>query len=268
MASEIAFPESGVVKMGYGFSPPTSRKEEYTQPPNKLMDVFFEWLENEPEENLQWDEKKREESYRRTIRLIQENNLKPTSTEANSLLAVHRVKTIKDRLAGLFLSACYNLSDEDLIVFDVADEERIDFIGYKCKSTLINNEETGNDFGIYSSGPVINNGATGNHFCWGSSCIAINTCKAGKLPDRTSSGIIITLTEPKDCNPPLKYKLIGPSNLERIPKLKEYLDNLKSVTESIKYPESAKLFAEQFGHKGERIKENIYKILKDGGIEI
>jgi hypothetical protein len=117
------------------------------------------------------------------------------------------------RYAGMWLSAAYNRSSENLIVHDLKlPENKIPYaLGYRLNEdrVLVNNGNAGNDMGLNASGVVINNGNVrdwiGDNTSgvvinnsnarfgmgWNAPGVVINNGDAGNLMGYAASGVVI-----------------------------------------------------------------------------
>jgi len=247
-----------------GFEQPEGSRQNYTKPSPELQEAFYRWID----ELLSYEDFVLTEQEKRAQELLRPLEEIPYR-EANALLTGFKPKIRSERKAGLFISACYTHSPEDAIVFDL-DAPEIDFIGYGFgkNRVLINKGKTGDWFAQQSSGTIINNGAVWHSSWQSSSGIFINNgltgwgFGSGSL-GYSNSGILIDLKNTKAlCLPNYTtYK-----ECDRIPEIKEYLEELGEITKSIKDEESAKKFLERYGKKPEEtIRCDIDYILKRGG---
>ena len=264
-----------------GFEHPEGSRKEYVRPRRELQEAFDEWLGG-------LCEILSEEEYGKACKLVKSLG-EISYREANSLLFDFEPKTYIEKEAGLFISACYNQSPEQVIVFDmetpeiwgighmlgknkvlVNNENAYGWFGWNSSGVLVNNGMAGNPFGFGSSAIIVNNGRVGLEFALGYSGIIVNNGMAGNYFGENSSGIMIALKEPEGYGY-LGYakRVLKPEDLERIPELKEYLQELSEITRNIKNEESAKRFLERYGPEPrERREQDIEEILRNGGIEI
>ncbi len=259
-----------------GFEQPED-KRDYVKPRAELKEAFDKWVNGETYLK----------TYRRACELIRHIG-EVSYKEANSLLVDFKPKKRGQEDDGLFVSACYNQSTEHVIVFDV-DAPQINHIGYRLRKdrilinngnvdgcfgvasfgTVINNGETGDWFAQESSGAVINNGDTGDYCAVHSSVLAINNGEAGDWFAEDSYGTVIATVKSKRYRYLKNAKrVLKPADCAKIPELKNYLDELRDLSKSIKDEESSREFMERYGIGGERIESKINKILRNGGFEI
>ncbi len=263
-----------------GFEQPEGSRQNYIKPSPELYEAFYSWLEGLP--NVEFDINDCEfdkseiakEQYIKALRYIDQIGEIPYR-EANSLLVDFKPKTKAEKNIGLFISACYNRSPEQVIIFDMNLPE-IRGIGYCLEGNrvLINNGEAGLWFGARSYGVVVNNGKTEKGFSWrcyvnGAFCesfsgIAINNGDVGDFFGYKSSGkILISLNGWATCEAPTKTEtILHLSSPKLIPNLKQYLEELSEITRNIKDEESARKFIERYGIGGEKIEPEVKDILK------
>ena len=169
MTGEIIVPEREVAQMGYGFTPGAG-KRSYEQPKNsRLGEVFGHWLDAVNVEAIEDECKRRhcsnrtkrgrlEDAYnfRADIRDI-ENIEEVGSGEVNSLILQYKTHP-RISIAGMFITACYNMIGEEQVEFNFDSETPINYIGYKLSSekTLLLKEETGKETGAESRGTIVN----------------------------------------------------------------------------------------------------------------
>ena len=133
----------------------------------------------------------------------------------------------------------------------------------------VNNLETGDYFAHDSSGFAVNNGECGNSFASCSSGIAVNNGGCGSEFAFFSSGLNMAVKEPKTGRWKENDRIIKPADLDEIPELKQYLEELGDITKTIKDEESAKRFLQRYGPEPkERIEQDIKEILRNGGFEV
>ncbi len=267
-----------------GFEQPEGSRKKYVKPRAELQKAFYKWVKELPNDH-DYDWKETEKQHRKALSLISYfHSIEPEET--NSLIAGFNPETEGQREVGLFISACYTKSLEPVIIFDNGSDEIVDYIGYRLpkgkvlvnngiagcwfakysSGIAINNKSGGVLFGSGSSGIAINNGEIENHFANCSRGIAINNGDVGMWFANSSSGIVIAIDEPKSYGDAPEAKVLKPTDCERIPELKKYLDELHDLTKSIKDEQSAKRFLERYGPvPRERIKQNIKEMLEEGG---
>ena len=82
------------------------------------------------------------------------------------------------------------------------------------------------------------------------------------------SGIEISIKNPEDYIYAESARItLKPVDCERIPELKEYLEDLSEITKIISDEVSAKKFIEMYGPGGEKIEPEIKKFLAESGFE-
>ncbi len=225
-----------------GFEQPEDRKG-YVKPRRELQNAFYQWTEELPKQICNWDDVEKE--YRKACKSIRPLGEIPYR-ETNSLLVGFKPESWAQRDVGLFASACYNQSPEPVIVFDLNGSE-IDCIGYRLGKSkiLVNHSQVGKSFGWRSLGIIINNGEAGSEFA------------------EDFSGISIALQEPEDYGIS-SGKFLKPDRINRIPDLKEYLEEFCDMTKSFKDDELIKRFLERYGTEPKkRIEQDIKRILGD-----
>ncbi len=241
-----------------GFEQPEGFRKNYVKPRAELQYTFDRWVNGLPEN---WYKINTGEEYNKACELVKPIGEIPYR-EASSLLAGSKSESLAQRRAGLFVSACYNQSPEQIIAFDT-DAPEINLIGYRLgeNRVLVNNGKVGNWFASRSSGVIVNNGESGVWFCYNSSGIVLNNGESGDLFGYNSSGILIALQEPKSYGHKEKGRIIKPADCDRIPELKKYLEELSETARNIKDEMSARKFIEKYGASGERIGPEINRLL-------
>ncbi len=248
-----------------GFEQPENSRRNYVKPRRELQYIFDRWVEEISNTIFDWCIS--EEQYNKAFELVKPLGEIPYR-EANSLLADFNPKTEGQKEAGLFVSACYTHSPENTIIFDL-DAPEIHCIGYGTNKNIVNNGKVGKWFARGSSGLSVNNGECGNFFANLSSGLSIK--KENRLDwfSAKSSGLVIVIEESKGYWIVKKDRTIKPVDCERIPGLKEYLDELGNLTKAIKDEESAKIFLERYGPEPkEKIERDIQEILWNREFEI
>ncbi len=247
-----------------GFEQPEGSRKNYVEPRRELQEAFSEWVSELHPFYISWEESER--VYKKACNSIQPLGEIPYR-EANSLLLNFKPKTDGEKGAGLFISACFNQSHENIIIFDT-DAPEVDRIGYILgeNKVLVNNGVVGSCFGPMSSGFIVNKAESGDLLGQLSSGIILNGGKTGYRFGECSSGTLIALREPKRFNygDVRKTKRILRSwDIYRVPELKNYLDEMSEITKNIKDEESAKRFLERYGPEPkERIEHDIKDILE------
>ncbi len=280
----------------YGFSEPRSRRVE--RPRSELVDAFYEWL-NGIEGPYTEDCYVEHVDYDRTKTAISQFSEIPYS-EANALLIGFEPRTAEQRLAGIFISACYTKAPEDVIFFDVDVDTAVDYVGLNLDGkVLINTADAGNNFGRRSNCIVVNNQKMGGDFgrVFGT---VINRGKAPGYSFERAGGVFLNFGETMD----LGYKSEGllvdytknsiltefrgtgifvngnsflgsdpcvlsfkknekldPHDIGKIPGLGEYLRELEELS-AITDVKSARRFVARYGKSGEKIKEEISAMLE------
>ncbi len=261
-----------------GFEQPEHSRKNYVEPRRELQEAFYQWLRDSI--SLREDEIE----YDKACKLIKPIGKIPYR-EANSLLFDFDPKTAREMDVGFFISACYNQSPEHVIIFDL-DAPEIDDIGYmlgenkvlvnsgklrfltgyRSSGTVVNNGEFDRESCVESSGVVINNGWSDVLFGAGSSGIVLN---AGEIQigfGGSSSGIVIGLKKSYDYGTPRRNgRILKPADCDRIPELKNYLEELSEISRNIKDDDSARRFIETYGIGGEKIKPEIEELIERGG---
>ncbi len=255
-----------------GFEQPEGSRKNYVRPRRELQEAFYQWMGDLPY-GIYSDLSFTELHYERAKRLLEENKITClTSLEANSLLLGLKIKTKRGSDIGLFLSACYNLSDEDVIIFD-EDAEDVNLIGYNCSKPLINNGRVRNDFGYRSSNFIINNCMARRRFAGSSSGPAINNGDLGGRFGMFSLGLLINngTSEKGPCIKRIGFGNLrmNPDDCDKIPGLKDYLERLRAESEKIKDVKSARTFIEKHGPEPKvKIENDIKEMLKKGGYKV
>ena len=282
-----------------GFEQPEGSRKNYVKPRIELQEAFDKWVDELPKYINSEDEI--EEKYNKACKLIKPL-VKIQYREANSLLVDFKPKTNIQRVAGLFISACYTHSPEDTIIFDM-DVPEIEFIGYRTKKNIFNDGKVGKGFVCMASGLVVNNGECrdefarefsglavnngncGDWFALNLSGLAVNNGECGDWSFRELSGLAVNNGEHGDgfaqgssgldilwglksygWKEKSSEKL---SDLEGFPVVKYYIEELRNLTKSIKDEDSAKRFLEKYGPEPrERIEQDIKEILKKGGYKV
>ena len=118
-------------EMGYGFNISSNPRTAY-KPDNPLSDAFEKWLSRTPKKELDYTNDEEEPHYERALDIIGQlpEMEKISSNDIQTVLLPYQ-NDPRIRNTGLFLSACYNLSERPLLVWDLEIDERIDWIGYK-----------------------------------------------------------------------------------------------------------------------------------------
>ncbi len=223
-----------------GFEQPEGSRRNYRQAPEKLQKTFYRWVDELPESLptigvTQFH-------YKKAVQSLEDFG-EISALDANSLVIGFKPKTKGQKEAGLFISACYTHSPEEIIVFD-ADAPEIGWIGYITKKNIFNNGRVGDWFAYDSLGLVVNNGECGDGFA------------------AYSFGFVIAVKEPKSYGYCVSdTNVLKPTDCDRIPELKRYMEELRDLSKSIKDEESAKRFIERYGSQPkERIEQDIKRI--------
>ena len=268
-----------------GFEQPEGSRRNYVKPRAELQNAFDQSVGELPNDVSYLISAEVRKQYKKACGLVQPLGEIPYR-EANSLLADFNPKTNGQKEAGLFISACYAHSPEDIIIFDL-DAPEIDCIGYKTNKNIFNDGKVGDLFAIKSSGLAVNNGECGDFFAqassviavnngecgegfaYGSSGLSVNNGECGSYFASWSSGLAIAVKEPKRYGWREKGRTIKPADCDRIPKLKQYLEELSENSRKIKDEESAKMFLQRYGPEPKaRIEKEIKEILRKGGYKV
>jgi len=140
--------EMGYKFKGSGFEAP-EEKRKYEKPDDKLAAVLEEWLAATNRMNSD------KTLYSSAVKLIKP--LKPSITDAHALLLRHQDHPRFNHL-GLFTSAIYNQSPDEVIVYDLGIKAF--HIGHLLKKNkiLINKTDLSYGFGIRANGTIVNLG--------------------------------------------------------------------------------------------------------------
>ncbi len=265
-----------------GFEQPEGSRREYVRPRDELQKLFYKWFEGLCNDYPYWEEGIREwaypfrevaeEEYIKACELVKHLGEIPY-IEVNSLLIDFEPKSFAQQKAGLFLSACYNKSPQQVIVFGF-NAPQIWYIGYKLErgKILVNNGEVGQEFGALFPGVVINNGDVAFRTHYNPLGIIVNNgifecC----ISDVITPNFEIGFRGQKGAYGYLRNikKFLELADFDKIPELKKYFKNLRELSKSVKDKESTKNFLERYGSEPkERIEQDIEDILKKGGFEI
>ncbi len=233
-----------------GFEQPEDSRRNYVKPRPELQYAFDMWINELP---LLFTCSDMGKQYKKACDLVRPIG-EITYKEANSLLVDFKPKTGDQKTVGLFLSACYNISSEQVIIFDL-DVPEVDFVGGLGENKiLVNNGEAGEYFGSDCSGLVVNNKKTRGWFAAGRLGVIVDNGETGWNFTDYSSRTAIALSP--------GAKTICPCDIDRIPELKKYMKELRDLTMAIKDEESAKRFIERYGVGGERIEPEILRIIE------
>ena len=263
-----------------GFEQPEGSRKNYVKPRAELQYAFDKWVDELPVPLFDGDE---EDQYKKARELVQPLGKIPYR-EANSLLINFEPKTQEDEEeghpVGVFISACYNQSSEQVIVFDL-DAPEINFIGYNLgkPKVLVNNGKAGNNFGTGNSakfhrkpfsGFVINNGEVGYNFGAYSYGILMNNGKAGTNFGHNTSGLVMMLRNPKHYEPGIweDCRVLELADCDEVPELKIYVTELRELSKTVEDGESARKFIEKYGVGGKKVEPEINEILKRGGFKL
>ncbi len=242
-----------------GFEQPEESRRNYGKAPGKLQKLFYDWIDGLSEKT----DPSFEKQYRKATGILKYLDEEISIQDANSLLVGFEPKTEGQKVAGLFVSACYNHSPERLVVIDL-DAEDIYCLGYRLgkRKVLVNNGAVGDFFSIGNYGIVINNGRTGESFGRGSDGIIVNNGSFDLRCGFLAQGPLILLKN----SGPIEFSPHGiflkPGDLKEIPELKLYLEDLCEITRNLKDEDTAKKFVEIYGTDGEKIKPEIEEILR------
>ncbi|MBI4182185.1 MAG: hypothetical protein HY520_04435 [Candidatus Aenigmarchaeota archaeon] len=176
--------------MSYRFNPAgherPNKGREYSRPDAEAvrqLGALFEELERTHYRGARSD-------YRPILSEVE--RLHPSVPDAHALV-LDRLGNANPPLVGLFLSAVYHHSPDDLIVFDLSLDNPPSELGYKLTrgKTLVNTAEVGTSFGGVSSGTILNYGKAGFDMGGSASGTVINLGEADDLCGQRVRGVLI-----------------------------------------------------------------------------
>ena len=264
MTNGIIVPETGVVKMGYGFSPGAGRRA-YSDRNDPLYDAFGKWLDF-AEKAL--DDKNgpvdRNPGLRKEAgKLIYQIRgfRKITSSQINSVLSEYKSDERISKCKN-FLRVLYNTIEEENLVFDVEGDFAVMGVGEGLKAgkkLLILSDVVGN-IGHRSQGDIINYSESRDLFGDLSYGCLVNFGKIGYLPSTCSLLINMGSIEEVDYHmEEVAYTFIlrfsgswnhffgsfgdyGNLALASLPSFAEYLDRVEEMAEKLRDPKDPEVF--------------------------
>lgn len=103
-------------------------ERKIVQPPCELITVFKEWCECAKKGWREWEYEHR--LYEKAISLLMPINEKFSVDDVHALVVACDSPEFVPELAGYFVSACYNLNDDEVIDFNVATKNAFGHVGY------------------------------------------------------------------------------------------------------------------------------------------
>lgn len=139
-------------------------KRNFREPSDELLQAFKEYMEDSYAvtlSRLDSNNYEKDADYRYMLAQDHLEEIEVSYEQANSLLVLDQDEEKSDKWrqqVGVFLSAAYNQSEQEVITYDLELETPLSYLGYKLSSdkTLILESDTYVGTGYKSEGTVIN----------------------------------------------------------------------------------------------------------------